>query len=244
MHNDHLSDEAVSLYAEALKLDKLDQLPQAINEHIESCDHCHAQSIELYSIIKDVERSGPHPYFDKAPAKVFPIRTLASIAAVLLIGGLMFFFITKNQAKIDTNPDRPVVEQDSVLEEESLLKDTVKLEEIIPEEKPSRPIAMAYTPNAELEDLVNSVYRSSGLSIEAPENGASFTKNTAIPFSWKGSDEQRFLIILDNKGKQVSRRLLNVNTIAYEESLNSGLFYWKLESEEDLLHVGKFSIKE
>ena len=61
----HLTDEALSIYAEALKLDRQEQLPEALRGHLDSCLHCQEQAMALYSLIagQDYSELGPHPTF-------------------------------------------------------------------------------------------------------------------------------------------------------------------------------------
>lgn len=52
---DHLNDEHIALYAEALIVDKVEALPAPVLEHVEDCMKCKTRILELYDIMKTRE---------------------------------------------------------------------------------------------------------------------------------------------------------------------------------------------
>ncbi|MBN1782437.1 zf-HC2 domain-containing protein [bacterium] len=93
-----------------------------------------------------------------------------------------------------------------------------------------------------LEGMLAFHARASGIEVLTPNNGQIF-KDT-VPFSWK-SDEtgHLILILLDNHGREIKRLEVTGNRYELKEPLRPGLYYWKLESETDLLFLGKFIIR-
>ena len=51
------------------------------------------------------------------------------------------------------------------------------------------------------------------------------------------------LKILNNKGTEVYSAEAEKNEYVFKETLNPGLYYWKLEYREEMLFVGKFRVK-
>lgn len=99
-----------------------------------------------------------------------------------------------------------------------------------------------YITNTELEDLVNEVYRSGEVVFAQPENGA--TIRIPVVFKWQANDIDTFYVrIMDNKENIVFETRTTVPSFKLTKKLSPGLYYWKLESKDDLLRVGKFYIK-
>jgi hypothetical protein len=63
-------------------------------------------------------------------------------------------------------------------------------------------------------------------------------------FQWTTSAHPPFdLTILDNRGFSVKSFALNTSAFRMKDSLQAGLYYWKLVAEGNLLHVGKFIVR-
>lgn len=65
--NEHLTEEAMMLYAEAIQLDKVDELPSIFYEHLSECEECDEDITTLAMFIreKDYAELEAHPYFDR-----------------------------------------------------------------------------------------------------------------------------------------------------------------------------------
>lgn len=63
----HLNMAGRMLYAEAVQLDRMGQLPDDIYEHVQSCAECSAEILLLTALMEDenTDASQEHPYFDK-----------------------------------------------------------------------------------------------------------------------------------------------------------------------------------
>lgn len=59
----HFNAKGLSLYAEAMKLARVDQLPNAIQEHLQACGYCSARVVHLFELIEDLDYTslGKHP---------------------------------------------------------------------------------------------------------------------------------------------------------------------------------------
>lgn len=93
-----------------------------------------------------------------------------------------------------------------------------------------------------LEGMLSDVSRSESITVLSPEMGG-VVKEKPL-FRWEGrKDERVYVIILDNFGNELFRFKTDKNQFTLSEKLDPGLYYWKLESEEDLLFLGKFLVR-
>lgn len=93
-----------------------------------------------------------------------------------------------------------------------------------------------------LEEIVDDVERSSSVEVVSPKNEMNFKSD--VVFAWERTKIPRvYLKLLNNLGEEIYSFTLQKNRFELTEELSPGLYYWKLESEDDLLYVGKFFIK-
>ena len=93
-----------------------------------------------------------------------------------------------------------------------------------------------------LEGILSDAHRSESVTVLSPEIGE--TVKDRPTFKWTGmEDETIYLVILDNLGNKRFAFMTDGNQFFLQKKLNPGLYYWKLESEEDLLFLGKFIVK-
>ena len=95
--------------------------------------------------------------------------------------------------------------------------------------------------NPNLENMTGSRLRSGGFEVLSPDNGSIL--QFPIHFSWKKDlSEPHSLKIVDNKNSVLYTYSVKGTSFDFNESLPRGLYYWKLESQNELLYVGKFFI--
>ncbi len=262
----HLTDEALALYAEALKFQEVDQLPEVLRGHLESCPQCQEQAMALYALIADQDYSGlgPHPTFGRGAG-----RTTASILKMwfrpllLLLMALLAFFLFLQQqqekrqsGEKETPAITPAVETDSLDIEAPLSPPQAKEEtgdrkpEIknqkskIEDQKSTMAIAANFTPSETLDPLVGAVTRSGGLSDIRPPAGAELEIGEAVVFSWRASSEEPLTLrLLNNREEEIFSRSVSAGRLDSPVELEPGLYYWKLETADDLLYVGKFVLR-
>ncbi len=83
----HLTEEAVALYVDALKLDRLRMLPQSMLEHVETCETCKEEITGLFSLLaeEDYSKVTLHPFLVEAGNKTqWSISTFLRIAAIVV----------------------------------------------------------------------------------------------------------------------------------------------------------------
>ncbi|MBN1781156.1 hypothetical protein JW948_08540 [bacterium] len=109
-------------------------------------------------------------------------------------------------------------------------------------ESPVR-IAGRFTPHPYLEEMCTDVTRSGSFTILSPLSGEIFRGD--MLFEWQGlGDESVDLVILDNTGEELFRFTTDLNRYRFKQKLTPGLYYWKLETADELMHVGKFSAEQ
>ncbi|MCB0586729.1 MAG: hypothetical protein KDD06_15580 [Phaeodactylibacter sp.] len=283
----HLTDEGLSLYAEALKLDQMDQVPEALREHLEQCPRCQEEAMALYALIagQDYSELGPHPSFvsngnrtSASTLKMWFRPLLLLLMAVLAL--FLFLQQQKDQppaTEVQTPATTPSINADSLNSARSLsppqagvggktskpeerteglmAKEEQNAESGIPNQTPQienqtsqiknlpPPIAANFAPSEALESLVGTVTRSHGLSEMKPSAGAELEIGEPVVFSWQSaSDEPLTLRLLNNREEEVFSRVVEGNRLSCPVELQAGLYYWKLETLDDLVYVGQFFI--
>ena len=266
----HLTDEALSLYAEALKLDQADQAPERLREHLEQCPHCQEQAMALYALIagQDYSELGPHPTFgqDEGVATASTLKMWFRPMLLLLMAVMALFFFRQQQkqsaveqntpasvpsadtdslsAAVPLSPPQAQTEVGSRKPESSSERGIAKTGENPKPKTEEALLAANFTPSETLEPLVGAITRGEGISEIKPINGAELKIGEAVVFSWQTSvAEPLTLRLLNNREEEVFSRSVVGNRFNSPVKPEPGLYYWKLETAEDLLYVGKFLIK-
>ncbi len=97
IENGHLTEEGVALYVDKFRESKLSSLPDHIILHVESCQQCKTQILEINSLLQKTQKGE----FDiRRKAKKKHLWTYISIAAsiLLLIAVAAFLFIDTKKA--------------------------------------------------------------------------------------------------------------------------------------------------
>jgi hypothetical protein len=99
-----------------------------------------------------------------------------------------------------------------------------------------------YKENPELENLIDQVYRSEEVVLLSPEVGA--TVSGHVVFEWQAAGIDTFYVkVLDHKENLIYEMKTTFSHWRLDKILSPGLYYWKLESTDDLLGVGKFKVE-
>lgn len=107
-------------------------------------------------------------------------------------------------------------------------------------------ISEHFTEFPALESAVNEITRDNDLTIiHTPEVGEIISQDRFVKFEWKTSKYALNKIkIINNKGEEIySSKMLSSNSYLLNRKLSPGLYYWKLEEEDEVIYVGKFIIK-
>ena len=209
-NNGHLNDKGVSLYVDALRLDKINTLPAEVTGHVEECTECKKAVVQLNALMEDTAPAADetHPFFDKAntsgKSRYFSVYRIAAAVAFFLLIGVLVFYVTRSPHVPDT-------------------------------------FAENFEPFPLYESMVEQDFRSYGLEILSP--GAGEEMRNGVTFQWEiRYDDQLIVSILDNRGEIVQTNTLTEDVYHFDDLLEPGLYYWRLETEERLLYVGKFIV--
>ncbi len=103
-----------------------------------------------------------------------------------------------------------------------------------------------FATSAYLEEMIITQHQLRGvnkLEIKTPEINQRFTENQPIFFRGEFSGNTPLTLkILDHRGSQLYQYLVKGSIFQFEEKLQRGLYYWKLETENEM-RIGKFMVK-
>ncbi len=249
----HLDDQGIARYVDALRLDQVEGLPEEIQAHVNACTSCHIQAIDLYAILSEADRI---PQKHTLKPRIIRRYWMQIAAAVALIALSILFFTREQLAPPEapilveekpTPPQTPIANNpvDTTIKQKPFSpKETTTPKKGLPQPQAPQLIAAHFTPHEELDEMVGDVFRDEGLNILSPAIAAKLTVGQAIDFAWAESSNQRlFLYLLNNRGEEVHKAILVANRFQLQLDLPAGLYYWKLENEDDLLYIGKFSLQ-
>ncbi|MEM1319357.1 MAG: hypothetical protein AAGG75_03825 [Bacteroidota bacterium] len=258
----HLNDQGIALYVDALRKNRVEQLPDEVVDHIENCLLCHQKAIDLYAIMEasGYSEADRHPSLEPQPARRIALRPYwlpAAVAAAVLLVLSVIFLTQKDLAPAagpviaqEDSPQNPRPPANPPASDSSQQEQPPAPKELVPPRKttpsPQAPqlIAANFAVNDELESMVGEVYRDEGFEALSPAVGEDFAPGQPINFAWKEKTSERlYLYILNNQEKEMHKVILISNRFQLDLPLDPGLYYWKLESEEDLLYIGKFNIR-
>lgn len=257
--NIHLSEEAIARYAEAIQLDQLGELPASHIEHVENCVNCHLQVVELFVLLQQIDEKEKADEPAPKPRTAI-IRQFYRLALVASVAGLAIFLYFKDPKPAHLAPPNPVAQEDSApipsTTKPTVIKKTptgkTSPGATIPSTSESRntqspstadQYASRFVPSEDYEALVGTNLRTVPLKILNPKPSSHFNSGEMITFSWdiKNSD-LLYITILNNREDNITRQEIIGSTFTIRSLIQPGLYYWKLENETEILHVGKFFI--
>lgn len=194
-----------------------------------------------------------------------PYTILFKVAAlVIFIVGIGFFAIQLFNQKIDKIAIETESHKHDTLkefyekiknDEDIIAQNSQQMVESTKVEKPGiknhsgnfhNYISANFKESQNLESLVGVKYRDNEIiKIISPENGKVFRVNEVITFKWEIQPNKLLILkIFNNKEKIVfNEDDINENVFEFKNNLPQGIYYWKLETEDDLYYTGKFLIK-
>jgi len=258
----HLTEEGIALYAETLQSENWTDLAKAVSLHIEDCQLCHGEALALYAVLSEMEKASEKAAVDKSQTRKLERMKFIRWAMVAVLAGLSFYFyryLDRPHAQDQIQQDQPIADEDKEKEELiPIVKDeseptTPKKENTESTSIPTTPVPKAdsrvlyasnFVPSAEMEALLADARRGADLELISPVQQAVFQLGENILFEWTGTiDEALFLQIENNKGEEVHQTALSALRFDYKPDLPPGLYYWRLESEEDLLMLGRLELE-
>ena len=247
----HLSDEAKAYAADMLKKNEYESLDVEIKEHIEDCVDC-KMSI---SLIVDISNYDATDNTNQIPVKKnrmiayinnHRFYKIAAVMMLFIFSGLFIYWlqsIIKSDFKNEGQNISQTFSQKTIIN-----KDTVN--NTIKKENKGANCSLAYTELKYMEDIITaSNYRSSAdFNIISPKNKQDYKLGNTILFQWTNSDNYTPLeiIIINNKDSVVFKNKISDAKISGQykcpKKLNKGLYYFKINYQNELISVGKFTI--
>ena len=232
----HLNEEEIALYVDAITLNKQERLPNTLLQHVEECEECKSSIIGVVDIMKDqhIDPATQHPYFveEQARTAVYPLyyRVAAMFIIAAFIGSL--YFVLMNPTMTQT----PII---------SLQHDQTKSSHIQKELSSTKTATELYAANfttsPNLDDLVRTKFRSSSVEVLSPQIGD--IVHAPITFRWKPYEKTLKIRILSNKEITLLTSITQKNIFKTAKVFEPGLYYWKLEDNDELIYTGKFFVK-
>lgn len=257
----HLNKEGISWYVEYLLeqesgetsgVHRDEALKSKIVGHIQQCTQCHQQAIELYRILADIPSNVAEPEDSEPRSKLIPWR----FALVLLLIPLAYFLWRQQMEQASKNTPAPTEEvppliPDSVPQRPVARLDTTKEEDPGKAPKPKEPAksnhelyAANFEPVEALEALAGEMVRAGNLTVSRPKNGANFKGSDQIIFEWNAQETVPLTLVLLNNQEEILLQSTPNNALyVLNEPLDPGLYYWKLETPDELVYVGKFWVE-
>jgi len=183
----------------------------------------------------------------------------AAIFIVIIgISGLIYYLInsqkgpgiSKNQALINTDSIKRL---DKTNEKKYFSKDNKRtdIEKPIKKDSSASPsiqhdaLALNMQESVIFENLVAANYRNNMMEVLSPLLNQQFTTKQEIVFKFTGDFSTPLVIkIYNNKGTRIYKtNAIQTNSYTLDIKLYKGLYYWKLERNTNLIHVGKFIVK-
>jgi len=239
-------------------------------EHFFSCEECFSELETTKQMMEMVKQEGEvlFPEYNKKregeigtkfkisdlinkilPPKWYlhPSSGYAFIAAAVLFIGLYFLYPSgDNKNNISSSEQFSISENDNTSQ---IDKDSKILEqaEIVKKSPTAELYAANYIVSDNLEYLIDQGHRGTDfIKVLSPKNG--ITVKDEILFNWESEIERQLHLKILNNGEDVLHKFTpKKNQLLFnitESKLDPGLYYWKLESDEELLQLGKFFVKE
>lgn len=221
----------------------------AFEEHLLICSDCRKELETMERIITQAAKSRMHEVFtgnsgiENKPRKTKPgliamYRMAASLLLFIGVSVVLFYFI-----KRENKPGGQMVNE-SVSREDSLQQPSP--DSIVTEHKVkhiSNYLAaedQAFKPSSFYEPLVSNVYRSADMNISDP--AINYSKGVIV-FNWSYYRADSLLVLLINNKDSVIFKQRAIPPYKCRKMLKPGLYYWQLQTDDELLFTGKLVIR-
>ena len=92
------------------------------------------------------------------------------------------------------------------------------------------------------ESQIGQEYRSDAIEIISPKSIKTFISSENIDFQWQKADIKTLVLSLyNNQGKLIFQKEIS-SIFTFKQRLQPGLYYWQLETKDDIVYTGKFLV--
>ena len=245
---EHLSEEQIALYVDALELDRVSELPQMILDHVQDCFTCKEDIMEVASLVppETWKRKRPHPYFDRLDrsqrrpenrASILKVVAIAIVAAG--IGILAMIVVNHRPGVIVRRPGSLQTDSTGGLSSRRESEARTGGSNSAETTQESDPFA----PSPDMENLVTMVLRAPDpCRVVSPANGST-VRSGKIRFAWSGASRRQSFHIMNNKEEELFKAAPPGTAYFFTSNLKPGLYYWKLIQDGELALTGKFYVR-
>jgi hypothetical protein len=248
-YENHLTHEACALYAEAMMVDLEDTLPRAIREHVGHCFQCKKEVFAAYDINNTAPNASNEGHVKTNThlnvQHIWISRAFKIAASFILLAGLgaLLYDATHNKT----------VTQQKIAAEKKI--EVLPTNNRIAENKPISHDTNTLTKGKEaentgelevLEGLIGSHYRNADIKTISPKLNQRLKVGKPIVFEFSPElSEPCSIKVFDHNGvKIVETEKFTSGSFTLHKKLLPGLYYWKLEKDDDLITVSKFIVTE
>ncbi len=266
IENGHLSDEASAVLVEALRHRKKVDMPEDVLNHVETCMECKEKIIDVVTFLRH-----PHAApVTVTPVKIMSRRRwyfnkVAAVFAGIALLISVYFFVIKNPSffnryiadPVKGNPPEEMIQSETTgstgtpgSKEEKAVRPRANGREPAAaayangnhkHKMTAQLPALRYQVNPNLENMIGSRLRSGLFEVLTPQNNSVLT--VPIQFSWENELLTiHTLKIVNNMNDLLYQYAVKGKSFEFRGTLGPGLYYWKIESQNELLCVGKFFI--
>jgi len=253
--NNHLNEEQIAEIADAMNNSDLDSLPKNYLDHIRDCDQCADEVMLISEIVESpkIMQNQSTKNTDRS-IKIF----LAFAASVALILASYYIFIkpesiNSNIAETNDTIENIINNNENIAEIDTIIVSDKEENEIVNQDKIKHEInreknQIAFKEHPELEDLFNrfnsSAMRNADLKIKS-DSVLKISTNDSIHIEWEKSEFNYIIQIIDNQSKELIVKDNLKSNFKSNNTLKSGLYYWKILDEDyNLLYCGKILVVE
>lgn len=268
IENGHLNDALTARYANVLIDGGIPDLPEEALLHVQDCTECKDKILDVSMFLRNPDSS-----FAKGADRIknaikdntdniivlprrnlYPLRIAAGFLVTAILLGT-YFFVFKDGSSIkgvfskteQTGQITQGEKKTTVAGEKNMSTNEKQTIDAEKNGQQTTPVNGVNNVNPNLESMIDTRYRSSGIQIISPLNNTDCTAGSDIVFAWTPPVQGSLTLkIINNKNAVVYEYPLGVNgcEFVFKQHLSPGLYYWKLENQDDLLHIGKFFVKK
>lgn len=229
-------------------------------EHYFSCEECFNQlraAEDALNLITNEGKAAFETVKESSSKNIFSfIPSLSTSAKIgFAFAALILIFVLYSVLKV--SPDNAADNQQIISQDNNTIQQNVDSVISAPEKQISNDnklIAVlspeAFEPNQYYEEWINENVRSVNQIIEkvfSPANSDTLI-SSAITFKWRMKENLPItLVILNNKEEKVFSSIVNQEqfpdyrfVVNANSKFKSGLYYWKIEDENEVIYVSKF----
>jgi cbb3-type cytochrome oxidase subunit 3 len=174
----------------------------------------------------------------KAPFLVPFMKAAAVLLIAVCSAGIIRSLLQK--------PAKSLAQSENKTNSVNNIKDTISIKRVSNDSLINK-IAINYSDKCfqklpSFESQIGQEYRSDAVEIISPKSMKTFISSENINFQWQKKDIKSLVLSLyDNQGKLIFQKEVS-STFILKQRLQPGLYYWQLETADDIVYTGKFLV--